>query len=168
MIDARPQHRPGDAPSPRAIVWARVSTAEQAAEGRSGIPRQIESARKIADAKGYSVLEVIEVSDVSGTSTLAAPEMQRLIQMAESGEVDVVIAFVPEASMGTAIEMWEAHEHGCGIVIAISPLSHNWTVRFCSHIIFLDINAFETELSSGVLEERIERLLEEKRRTAKS
>ena len=27
-------------------------------------------------------------------------------------EVDVLIAFVPEASMGTAIEMWEAYQHG--------------------------------------------------------
>src|SRR5262245_13510611 len=26
-------------------------------------------------------------------------------------EVDVVLAFVPEASMGTAVEMWEAHRH---------------------------------------------------------
>jgi len=83
-------------------------------------------------------------------------------------EVDVVVAFVPEASMGTAIEMWEAHEHGCGIVIAISPLSHNWAVRFCSHIIFLDIDAFETELGSGALERRIERLLEAKRRATQS
>lgn len=82
-------------------------------------------------------------------------------------EVDVVIAFLPEASMGTAIEMWEAHEHGSGIVIAISPLSHNWAVRFCSHIIFLDIDAFESELASGVLEERIERLLEAKRQVSK-
>jgi hypothetical protein len=80
-------------------------------------------------------------------------------------EVDVVVAFLPEASMGTAIEMWEAHEHGRGIVVAISPLSHNWAVRFCSHIIFLDIDAFEAELSSGLLAEEIERLLEEKRRT---
>ena len=31
-------------------------------------------------------------------------------------EVDVVIAFVPEASMGTAIEMWEAHQHGAAVV----------------------------------------------------
>ena len=80
-------------------------------------------------------------------------------------EVDVVVAFVPEASMGTAIEMWEAHEHGQGIVIAISPLSHNWAVRFCSDIIFLDIDTFETELSSGLLAEEIQRLLDEKRQT---
>ena len=31
-------------------------------------------------------------------------------------EVDVVIAFVPQASMGTAIEMWEAHEHGRAVL----------------------------------------------------
>ena len=36
------------------------------------------------------------------------------------GEVDVVVAFVPEASMGTAIEMWEAHRHG-RYVVASSP-----------------------------------------------
>jgi hypothetical protein len=37
-------------------------------------------------------------------------------------EVDVLIAFVPEASMGTAIEMWEAYQHGAAVV-AISRWS---------------------------------------------
>ena len=35
-------------------------------------------------------------------------------------EIDVLLAFVPEASMGTAIEMWEAYQHGAA-VITISP-----------------------------------------------
>ena len=47
-------------------------------------------------------------------------------------EVDVLLAFVPEASMGTAIEMWEAHQHGAAVV-TISPLKHNWAVKFLSH-----------------------------------
>ncbi len=66
-------------------------------------------------------------------------------------EVDVVVAFVPQASMGTAIEMWEAHEHGRGVVVSISPLSHNWAVRFCSHFVYPDFAAFERELKSGKL-----------------
>ncbi len=74
------------------------------------------------------------------------------------GETDVLIAFVPEASMGTAIEMWEAWRNG-RIVIAISPLSHNWTVRFCSHLLFPDVDAFEAELAGGRLRERIVELL---------
>ena len=70
-------------------------------------------------------------------------------------EVDVVIAFVPEASMGTAIEMWEAHEHGCGVVVAISPLSHNWAVRFCSHHVYPDFASFEADAANGELARRI-------------
>jgi hypothetical protein len=73
-------------------------------------------------------------------------------------EVDVVIAFVPQASMGTAIEMWEAHEHGCGIVVAISPLSHNWAVRFCSHLLYSDLEAFTADLQAGELARRISAL----------
>src|SRR5438309_354295 len=71
-------------------------------------------------------------------------------------EVDVLVAFVPEASMGTAIEMWEAHEHGRAAVFTISPLAHNWAVRFCSHAVFADIESFEAALASGAVARRIE------------
>lgn len=74
-------------------------------------------------------------------------------------EVDVVIAFVPEASMGTAIEMWEAHEHGRAAVVAISPLAHNWAVRFCSHALYPDMDAFAAALASGQLQRRIAEVL---------
>lgn len=71
-------------------------------------------------------------------------------------EVDVLVAFVPEASMGTAIEMWEAHEHGRGVVLTISPLAHNWAVRFCSHAVYADLEAFEAALASGDVARTIE------------
>lgn len=76
------------------------------------------------------------------------------------GEVDVVVAFVPEASMGTAIEMWEAYRHG-RTVIAISPLVHNWVVKFCSHYIFADVEslaeAFTLHNFAACLRERTPR-----------
>ena len=53
-------------------------------------------------------------------------------------EIDVLLAFVPEASMGTAIEMWEAYQHGAA-VITISPLKHNWAVKFLSHAVYADL-----------------------------
>ena len=70
-------------------------------------------------------------------------------------EVDVVVAFVPQASMGTAIEMWEAHRHG-KVVIAISPLIHNWAVKFCSHAIFQNLAEFEQALKAGEVAALIE------------
>ena len=60
-------------------------------------------------------------------------------------EIDVLLAFVPEASMGTAIEMWEAHQHGAA-VITISPLKHNWAVKFLSHALYADLPEFEAAL----------------------
>jgi hypothetical protein len=63
-------------------------------------------------------------------------------------EVDLVLAFVPEASMGTAIEMWEAWRHG-RVVVAISPLRHNWAVRFLTHAVYADLPEFEQELATG-------------------
>jgi hypothetical protein len=69
-------------------------------------------------------------------------------------EVDVLVAFVPEASMGTAIEMWEAHQHGA-VVITISPLLHNWAVKFLSHALYPDLDAFEAALASGEISARI-------------
>lgn len=69
-------------------------------------------------------------------------------------ETDVLIAFVPEASMGTAVEMWEAYRHG-RIVLTISPLAHNWVVRFCSHQVFGDVESFAAALRDGDLRQKI-------------
>jgi hypothetical protein len=74
-------------------------------------------------------------------------------------EVDVVLAFVPEASMGTAIEMWEAHEHGRGVVVSISPLAKNWAIRYCSHICYRDLETFAADAKSGKLARRIGEVL---------
>ncbi len=76
-------------------------------------------------------------------------------------EVDVVLAFVPEASMGTAIEMWEAHEHGRAVV-TISPLKHNWAVKFLSHVLYGDLAEFEEGLTSGALGRRLRELVEQR------
>ncbi len=72
-------------------------------------------------------------------------------------EVDVLIAFVPEASMGTAIEMWEAYQHGAA-VFTISPMVHNWAVRFLSHEIFETLEACERAVASGGMRRRIEEI----------
>ncbi len=76
-------------------------------------------------------------------------------------EIDVLLAFVPEASMGTAIEMWEAYQHGAAIV-TISPLKHNWAVKFLSHALYADEAEFIAALDSGQLAARIEEVLRNK------
>jgi hypothetical protein len=76
-------------------------------------------------------------------------------------QVELLLAYVPQASMGTAIEMWEAHQAG-RTVIAISPLAHNWAVRFLSHAVYADLAEFAAALESGA----VSRLLDERHGTA--
>ncbi|QDU95750.1 hypothetical protein [Lignipirellula cremea] len=113
--------------------------------------------RQFSDAQVYDPLadhqNSVEYDEMTGRETFYFHN--RMCR-----EVDAVIAFVPEASMGTAIEMWEAHEHGGGAVIAISPLDKNWAVRFCSHAIYPTLEAFETALIAGEIEHTIRGVLE--------
>ena len=59
--------------------------------------------------------------------------------------------------MGTAVEMWEAHRAGATI-LAITPLEHNWVVRFLSHHVFRDLEEFEVSIRSGELATLLESL----------
>lgn len=69
-------------------------------------------------------------------------------------QFDLLIAYVPEASMGTAIEMWEAHQHA-RVVVTITPLVHNWVVQITSQAVYRDASAFTYALQAG----EIDRLL---------
>jgi len=64
---------------------------------------------------------------------------------------DLLVAYVPEASMGTAIEMWEAHRHARRVV-TITPLVHNWVVQLTSDAVYRDVDEFTHALTSGAID----------------
>ncbi len=59
-----------------------------------------------------------------------------------------LIVYLPEASMGSAIEMWEAY-HSKGFVFTITPMSQNWVVRILSDRILKNIDDFCDFVKSG-------------------
>ena len=64
---------------------------------------------------------------------------------------DLLVAYIPSASMGTAIEMYEAARAGAAVV-AITPMDANWIVRAYSDRILPDIDSFERFAASGELQ----------------
>jgi hypothetical protein len=64
---------------------------------------------------------------------------------------DLLIAFCPSASMGTAIEMYEAYRAGSA-VLTVTPMGANWVVRCYSDRIFATVEQLEAFLASGELE----------------
>jgi hypothetical protein len=74
---------------------------------------------------------------------------QVLLAMAEeAGKSDVVVAYLPEASMGTALEMIRAYDNGKP-VISISPMAENWVVRALSQLVFATFAEFSDWARNG-------------------
>jgi len=63
---------------------------------------------------------------------------------------DLMVAWLPEASMGTALEMVRAFDAGTPVV-SISPMAHNWFIRFLSQRIFPNLAAFDEWLQDDGL-----------------
>src|ERR671927_251792 len=74
----------------RAILYARVSTDEQARSGYS-LAQQIEALRGYAAREGYEILEEITDAGQSGAS-LERPGMDRVRDLVAAGGVSVVLA----------------------------------------------------------------------------
>ncbi len=75
--------------------------------------------------------------------------------IAMAAKTDCLITYLPEASMGTAVEMYAAHLAGKPVV-TISPLSANWTVRFLSSRLVADMVEFRDFVASGALVELLD------------
>ncbi len=76
--------------SPYVVLYARVSTEEQARSGYS-LAQQIEALRTHAEREGYEILEEVSDPGHSGAS-LARPGMDRVRDLVAEGGVSVVLA----------------------------------------------------------------------------
>lgn len=66
----------------------------------------------------------------------------------KAGEADLLIAYLPKPSMGTAMEMWQAYQAGVYIV-AVTPFCHNWAVRFTANEILPDLESLLLAIGNG-------------------
>jgi hypothetical protein len=67
-------------------------------------------------------------------------------------QADVLVAYLPEASMGTAIEMWQARGAGARI-LTISPMADNWVIKFLSDRVFSTTEQFAEFIASDGLDD---------------
>ncbi len=77
----------------RAIIYARVSTDEQAEKGHS-LPFQLEECRKYADRMGFQVIK--EITDDTSGATLNRPGFSALETVLSTREAQVVIAYTSD------------------------------------------------------------------------
>lgn len=74
-----------------------------------------------------------------------------------AGTADLLIAYLPTVSMGTAMEMWQAYQSRAYIV-AVTPHVHHWAIRFTADQIVPDLDSLFRLIEDGtfsrILQER--------------
>jgi len=102
------------------------------------------------------IVDPLELHPDGGLNYGPEEARRTLLEMAEeAAQADVLIAYLPEASMGTAVEMWQAYQAGKPI-LAISPLAENWVIRFLSTQVFPSLGDFESFVAKGELDKLFE------------
>jgi hypothetical protein len=74
---------------------------------------------------------------------------------AKAGEADILIAYLPIVSMGTAMEMWEAFRSHT-YIIAVTPHIHHWAIRFTADEIIPSLDTLVEMINKGHLAEVIQ------------
>lgn len=67
-----------------------------------------------------------------------------------SENADILIAYIPEASMGTALEMFMAYNRK-KYVVTVTPLVSNWVVRLYSDLVYESMDEFISGVRHGEL-----------------
>ena len=76
----------------RAAIYARVDTSTQV-DRRFSLPSQIESCKKFAEQKGFTVVGIYQ-DEISGTKPIASrPGGRRLFRAINSGQIDAVVVY---------------------------------------------------------------------------
>ena len=65
-----------------------------------------------------------------------------------AGTADLLIAYLPTVSMGTAMEMWQAHQSDA-YVVAVTPHVHQWAIRFTADEIVPDLDTLLEQIENG-------------------
>lgn len=76
----------------------------------------------------------------------AKQTMFEMLRLAET--CDLLIAYLPTASMGTAVEIYAAYCNGVPVV-AISDLRYNWVVRGLADKLYRDLETFLSAIRSA-------------------
>ena len=82
-----------------------------------------------------------------------SPEQAKQTLMKEmelASECDVLIAYLPEASMGTTLEIWSAYQAGVHIV-CISKMTRNWVIQSFAAEIHPTLDDFLNFVETGGL-----------------
>jgi hypothetical protein len=99
---------------------------------------------------GVEIVDPFELHPNSVTYDRQTAIETFLAMLDEAAGADVLIAYLPQASLGTAAEIWRAYAAGVPVYV-LSPMVHNWMLWATATRILDDWEAFEAFIAEGGL-----------------
>jgi hypothetical protein len=106
----------------------------------------------------YPEVEILDPWALHPGAVGYTPEQakQTLLEEIElAGICDVLIAYLPQASMGSALEIWAAYRAGAPIFI-ISQMTRNWVIQSLSTHVYSTLEDFLTFVEEGGLSKALD------------
>ena len=102
----------------------------------------------------WEIIDPVEMhpDSVSYDAEMSAETLSELVDLAT--ESDLLVAYIPEASMGVAVEVWECKRAGVP-VISITEMPGNWVVQATSAVVLSSVDEFEEFVRNGGLQELV-------------
>lgn len=108
------------------------------------VDREAEIVEPLDCVRAHMAAKGLSIEDLNKSDGLVKACFQEVVDLAKN--CDVVVSNLPEASMGSAAEIWEAKKAGKK-VLTISPLKDNWLLRSVTDHNFADLDDFQRTLA---------------------
>ena len=82
-----------------------------------------------------------------------------------AGTADLLLAYIPRMSMGSAMEMWQANQAGV-YTITVTPHEHHWAIKYTSDEIVPDLEALLAMIENGRFQSELPALIKKRRQSA--
>ena len=102
----------------------------------------------------WEIIDPVEMhpDSVSYDAEMSAETLSELVDLAT--ESDLLVAYIPEASMGVALEMWECKRADVP-VMSTTEMPGNWVVQASSAFVLSSVEEFEEFVRDGDLQKLV-------------
>lgn len=140
------------------VFLAGIMQGSRADDGIEGQDYRVAISQALIDhIPGVDIIDPFARNPDSVDYNLERARQTFVANTALAAEADVLIAYLPQASMGTAIEMWTAY-HARKYIIAVTPLEHNWVVKVTADEVLPDLKSLIDLIQIGHLAELLGRI----------
>ena len=150
----------------KAVGYIRVSTNEQATEGISLIHQEAKI-KAYADLHEMDLVEVISDAGISAKTVDKRPGAKRVIDLASTGEVEVIIVYKLDRMFRNAAEALRISQELNNLGVALHSVTERLDTQSAMGKFFFTIMAAAAEMERNLISERTRDALSHKKASGK-